>query len=146
MLKEERQQIILKEVEVHNRVLLTDLAEQLEVSVDTVRRDVKTLDRKQKLGARDIALIRLDQIFPFPHKEIRKILKKYHNNMLTLWVQEEPENMGGWNFVRSRIASLVQKHIKYIGREAAASPATGFHNIYKSQQAAILEEAVGPAP
>ena len=49
MLKEERQQIILKEVEVHNRVLLTDLAEQLEVSVDTVRRDVKALDRKQKL-------------------------------------------------------------------------------------------------
>ena len=49
MLKEERQQIILKEVEVHNRVLLTDLAEQLEVSVDTVRRDVKELDRSQKL-------------------------------------------------------------------------------------------------
>lgn len=49
MLKEERQRIILKEVEVHNRVLLADLAEQLEVSVDTVRRDVKALDRKQKL-------------------------------------------------------------------------------------------------
>ena len=49
MLKEERQRRILNEVEVHNRVLLTDLAEQLEVSVDTVRRDVKELDRKQKL-------------------------------------------------------------------------------------------------
>ncbi|MDX1332959.1 MAG: DeoR/GlpR family DNA-binding transcription regulator [Robiginitalea sp.] len=49
MLKEERQRIILNEVEVHNRVLLSDLAEQLEVSVDTVRRDVKELDRAQKL-------------------------------------------------------------------------------------------------
>jgi 2-oxoglutarate dehydrogenase E1 component len=51
--------------------------------------------------------------------------------------------MGGWNFVRTRLASLVHKHIKYIGRESAASPATGFQNIYKRQQNAIIDEAVG---
>ena len=51
--------------------------------------------------SRDIALIRLDQIFPFPEKEIIRILKKYRNNMLTLWVQEEPENMGAWYYIRN---------------------------------------------
>ncbi|MFA9435076.1 MAG: 2-oxoglutarate dehydrogenase E1 component [Deltaproteobacteria bacterium] len=99
--------------------------------------------RRQDLKATDIGIIRLEQFYPFPEQQLEKVIAQYNRANEWCWVQEEPENMGGWNFVRSRIASLVQKHIKYIGREAAASPATGFHNIYKSQQEAILEEAVG---
>jgi 2-oxoglutarate dehydrogenase E1 component len=95
------------------------------------------------MKATDIGIIRLEQFYPFPEQQLEKVIAQYDRANEWCWVQEEPENMGGWNFVRSRIASLVQKHIKYIGREAAASPATGFHNIYKSEQAAILEEAVG---
>ncbi len=64
------------------------------------------LARKQKLGARDIALVRLDQIFPFPKKEIDRILKKYRNNMLTLWVQEEPENMGAWYHIKNALKDI----------------------------------------
>jgi 2-oxoglutarate dehydrogenase E1 component len=99
--------------------------------------------RRQDLQATDTGIIRLEQFYPFPEQQLERIIAQYNQANEWCWVQEEPENMGGWNFVRSRIASLVQKHIKYIGREAAASPATGFHNIYKRQQAAILEEAVG---
>ena len=62
MLKEERQRIILREVEVHNRVLLTDLAEKLEVSVDTVRRDVKELDAIQKLKSTPMLMLASAQV------------------------------------------------------------------------------------
>jgi 2-oxoglutarate dehydrogenase E1 component len=99
--------------------------------------------RRKDLKATDIGIIRLEQFYPFPKQQLEKVIAQYDKVHEWCWVQEEPENMGGWNFVRSRIASLVQKHIKYIGREAAASPATGFHNIYKREQAAILEKAVG---
>jgi 2-oxoglutarate dehydrogenase E1 component len=102
--------------------------------------------RRQDLKNTDISIIRLEQFYPFPHKQLEDVIAKYSRAKEWYWVQEEPKNMGGWNFVRSRLASLVHKHIKYVGREDAASPATGFHNIYKRQQAAIIEEAIGPPP
>ena len=102
--------------------------------------------RRQDLKSTDISILRLEQFYPFPHKQLEEVIAKYGRVKEWYWVQEEPENMGGWNFVRSRLASLVHKHIKYVGREEAASPATGFRNIYNRQQAAIIEEAVGPPP
>jgi 2-oxoglutarate dehydrogenase E1 component len=99
--------------------------------------------RRQDLKASDISIIRLEQFHPFPDKQLEEVITKYGRPEEWCWVQEEPENMGGWDFVRSRLAALLQKHIKYIGREGAASPATGFHNIYRRQQEAIIEEAVG---
>jgi 2-oxoglutarate dehydrogenase E1 component len=104
------------------------------------------LQRRQDLKKTDISIIRLEQFYPFPHEQLEEVIDKYGQVKEWYWVQEEPENMGGWNFVRSRLAALVHKHIKYIGRREAASPATGFHNIYRKQQAAIIEEAVGPPP
>ena len=51
--------------------------------------------------------------------------------------------MGGWNFVRGYLQEALNKEVRYLGRKAAASPATGYHSIYKSEQAAIVEEAIG---
>jgi len=102
--------------------------------------------RRQDLKSTDISIIRLEQFYPFPHKQLEEVIAKYGRVNEWYWVQEEPENMGGWNFVRSRLASLLHKHIKYVGREEAASPATGFRNVYNRQQAAIIEDAVGPPP
>lgn len=101
------------------------------------------LQRRQDLKASDICIVRLEQFYPFPEKQLEEVIAKYTHGKEWLWVQEEPENMGGWSFVRPRLAALVHKHIRYIGRKEAASPATGFHAIYKSQQAAIIDEAVG---
>ncbi|UCE82008.1 MAG: 2-oxoglutarate dehydrogenase E1 component [Deltaproteobacteria bacterium] len=100
--------------------------------------------RRQDIKASDIGIVRLEQLYPFPEMQLEEVIAKYTRAKEWFWVQEEPENMGGWSFVRSRLAGLVQKHIKYIGRKEAASPATGFHSIYKDQQAAIIDEAVGP--
>jgi 2-oxoglutarate dehydrogenase E1 component len=102
--------------------------------------------RRRQVEASDIAIVRLEQFYPFPEAHLGELMGSYAGAKEWCWVQEEPENMGGWNFVRSRLASLAGRHLRYIGRAAAASPATGFHSIYKSQQAAIVDEAVGPAP
>ena len=62
-------------------------------------------------------------------------------------MQEEPKNMGGWQFAKDRLESIVGKPLEYIGRKAASSPATGFPAIYKQQQSAILDQAMGrPSP
>lgn len=95
------------------------------------------LARKQKLGARDIALVRLDQIFPFPKKEIDRILLKYRNNMLTLWVQEEPENMGAWYHIRN---AMKDKELIPVTRQPSGSPATGLFKLHEISQNEIIDK------
>ena len=81
------------------------------------------IERREKEGAEDIAIVRLEQLYPFPKKQVDAILKKYSKAKNYLFVQEEPENMGPWRFVDNHLRTL---NLKYIGRDAAASPATGF--------------------
>jgi 2-oxoglutarate dehydrogenase E1 component len=104
------------------------------------------LHRRGELKAEGLALVRLEQLHPFPRRELEEIAGRYGEAKEWCWVQEEPENMGAWQFVRPRLAALVHQHIRYIGRRPAASPAPGFHNIYKMQQEAVISEAVGPKP
>ena len=99
----------------------------------------------QKIKLRkDIAIIRLEQLHPFPDKQLNKILNKYSEAEI-IWVQEEPENMGGWQFIKPRLESLTKQPLTYVGREPAASPATGFPAIFKQEQNWIIEKAVGRA-
>ncbi len=95
------------------------------------------LARKQKLGVKDIALVRLDQIFPFPEKEVKRLLKKYHNNMLTLWVQEEPENMGAWYYIRN---AMKKTEIIPVTRQPSGSPATGLFKLHEISQTEIIDK------
>jgi 2-oxoglutarate dehydrogenase E1 component len=104
------------------------------------------LQRREEVKAAGLALVRLEQLHPFPKKELEKLVGWYGEAREWCWVQEEPENMGAWSFVRPRLAGLVHKHIRYIGRKAAASPSPGFRNIYRIQQEAVISEAVGPKP
>src|SRR5690606_4937795 len=91
------------------------------------------IERREKEDTNDIAFIRLEQLYPFPKKQIDEILKKYSKAKEFLFVQEEPENMGPWRFVDKNLRSL---NLKYVGRDEAASPATGF----AKRHAAELEE------
>jgi 2-oxoglutarate dehydrogenase E1 component len=87
------------------------------------------IEQREKENANDIAFIRLEQLYPFPQKQIQVILDKYKNAKEFIWVQEESENMGAWRFVDYNLRKL---NLKYVGREEAASPATGFmkrHNM-----------------
>ena len=93
------------------------------------------IERREKDGCSDITFIRLEQLYPFPQKQIDVILKKYNKATEYLFVQEEPENMGPWRFVDNNLRSL---KLKYIGREAAASPATGFAKRHAMENEEIM--------
>jgi 2-oxoglutarate dehydrogenase E1 component len=99
--------------------------------------------RSQAVGKQDAAIVRLEQFYPFPEAALRKITKRYAKVQDWVWVQEEPANMGGWQFVRPRLEALLKRKVTYIGRAAAASPATGFPKIYRRQQDTIIDNAVG---
>jgi 2-oxoglutarate dehydrogenase E1 component len=89
------------------------------------------------------AILRLEQFYPFPFEKMRQIVDRYRDAKEWFWVQEEPENMGGWNFARGYLEEAVGKELHYVGRKAAASPAAGYHSIFKREQAAIVDQAWG---
>ncbi len=100
-------------------------------------------ERREALKAYDIAMVRVEQLYPFPQKGLQKIIEKYKNAGEWVWVQEEPENMGAWSFIEPHLRKMTGKDILYIGRKASASPATGFANIYGKEQAGITDKAIG---
>ena len=102
------------------------------------------LQRREELATAKVAIIRLEQYYPFPEQQMSEVLKHYPKAADWLWVQEAPENMGGWSFVRPRLEALIGKPLTYVGRKPSASPATGFPAIYKAEQAALSDQAVGP--
>jgi 2-oxoglutarate dehydrogenase E1 component len=106
------------------------------------------LAARREAGADDVAIISLEQIYPFPEITLPKILAPYRNADL-VWCQEEPANMGAWTFVDRRIERLLTKldgaakRPHYVGRDSAASPATGLAKVHAQQQAALVREALG---
>ncbi len=107
------------------------------------------IDAREKAGNNEVVFIRVEQLYPFPAKTLAKILKKYKNKPEFIWCQEEPKNMGAWNTVRNyidRTLEIIQSKrdkIKYVGRKASATTATGNLNKHLAQQKEILEKVVG---
>jgi 2-oxoglutarate dehydrogenase E1 component len=105
------------------------------------------LEERRKRDIKDIALVRLEQFYPFPEKNIKTAIEAYKNAEL-VWCQEEPENNGGWTFVDRRLEAVLTsldgkaKRPVYIGRKAAASPATGLAKVHAAEQAALVDEAL----
>ena len=91
-----------------------------------------------------MAIVRLEQFYPFPAEAIRATFAKYPNFTQLAWAQEEPRNMGGWNFVEFRLENLLREDRRpiYVGRSASASPATGSYSIHQKEQAQIVNEAL----
>jgi 2-oxoglutarate dehydrogenase E1 component len=106
------------------------------------------LEERRKQGTKDVAILRLEQFYPFPEKALAEALKPYAHAEL-IWCQEEPRNMGGWSFVNPLIEEVLEaikaKHTrpKYAGRPAAASPACGYYKIHNKEQQALVEQALG---
>jgi 2-oxoglutarate dehydrogenase E1 component len=92
----------------------------------------------------DIAIIRLEQFYPFPAAKLRETIAAYSNASEAVWVQEEPMNMGGWQFVERRIEAVLPDgmRLRYIGRPASASPATGSYAIHELEQSKLVREAL----
>lgn len=93
------------------------------------------LKRKQELDVKDIALVRIEQLHPFPTDEVKKIIRKYSRNMLTLWVQEEPENMGAWYYIQNQ---MKEYDIIPVTRQPSGSPATGLFKLHEIGQEEII--------
>jgi 2-oxoglutarate dehydrogenase E1 component len=115
----------------------TDIPEVRRVVFCTGKIYFDLLEKKEEFNARDIALVRLEQLHPFPEKKIAKILKKYRNNLLTLWVQEEPENMGAWYYIQHKMRKY---NIIPVTRMPSGSPAVGLYKIHEIQQKEIIEK------
>ena len=104
------------------------------------------LEAREKLKKDDVILIRIEQLYPFPVKSLVKEIKMYKNKANFYWCQEEPKNMGAWFSVRDYIQWTLDyigannNQISYIGRDTAASPATGYAKRHLSQQKEIIEK------
>ncbi|MDE2346826.1 MAG: hypothetical protein KGL13_10215, partial [Gammaproteobacteria bacterium] len=92
----------------------------------------------------DIALVRLEQLYPFPHEEYADIIQRYSQARDIVWCQEEPQNQGAWYEIRHRLQDpLTALHtLRYVGRPASASPAAGYAQLHKQQQAALISAAL----
>ena len=101
------------------------------------------IGERQKQPRSSTAIVRLEQFYPFPLEALKQVAGRYHDAKEWFWVQEEPKNMGGWDFVRRHLQDATGKEMHYLGRKPAASPATGYHSVHKSEQAAIVAEAMG---
>lgn len=106
------------------------------------------LEERENADINDVVLIRLEQYYPFPEELLSNEIAKYKNVKEVVWCQEEPENMGAWNFVDRRLEkSILDANIKvsrptYVGRKAAASPAAGYAKKHVKEQKTLIDEAL----
>ena len=99
------------------------------------------LERKEKDRRGDVALVRVEQLYPLRTDLLGEALAAFGHAESFTWVQEEPANMGGWDFMRHNLAVLSKKEPRYVGRPAAPAPATGSHRLHKEEQEKIVKEA-----
>ncbi|WP_092176167.1 2-oxoglutarate dehydrogenase E1 component [Cyclobacterium xiamenense] len=98
------------------------------------------IEMREKEKVTDVAIIRLEQLHPLPKKQLLEAIQSYGKNTETVWVQEEPENMGYWAFIVRNLFKELPMDV--IARKASASPATGYHKVHLEEQKQILEKAL----
>jgi 2-oxoglutarate dehydrogenase E1 component len=101
--------------------------------------------KREEQGNDDVAIIRVEQLYPFPHKAFAAEIKKYPNLADVVWCQDEPQNQGAWFFVQHYIHENMQdgQKLGYSGRAASASPAVGYSHLHQEQQKALVDGAFG---
>jgi 2-oxoglutarate dehydrogenase complex dehydrogenase (E1) component-like enzyme len=98
---------------------------------------------RKRLNASRTAILRVEQYYPFPGALLRQHLEAFQQAQDVRWVQEEPANMGAWSFMEPRLRPMLRsgQRLRYVGRPASASPATGSHTVYEMERALMLREA-----
>jgi 2-oxoglutarate dehydrogenase E1 component len=101
--------------------------------------------KREEKKAGDVAIIRVEQLYPFPHKAFAAEIKKYAKATELVWCQDEPQNQGAWFFIQHNIHEnmLDGQKLGYAGRAASASPAVGYSHLHQDQQKALLDAAFG---
>jgi 2-oxoglutarate dehydrogenase E1 component len=131
----------------------TVIPENKELKADKVKRVVACsgkvyydlVKRREESGHDDTAIIRVEQLYPFPHKAFATELKKFPNATDVVWCQDEPQNQGAWFFVQHYIHENMAdgQKLGYAGRAASASPAVGYSHLHQEQLKALLDAAFG---
>jgi 2-oxoglutarate dehydrogenase E1 component len=105
------------------------------------------LAHRKELNRKDVAIVRVEQLYPFPKQELASLLEAYAPNTRIVWVQDEPENMGAWPFLRLRFGErLLGRHpLSGVCREESASPATGSAHSHRLEQQELLDRAFAPS-
>jgi 2-oxoglutarate dehydrogenase E1 component len=98
---------------------------------------------RQERGVQGVALVRLEQFYPFQPEPLQDLVALYGSKVQWLWAQEEPANMGAWSFLKDRLAEVVGKALRYVGRAEDAAPAVGSHRQHEQEQQRIVAEALG---
>ena len=107
--------------------------------------ELRELRRQHELD--HIAIVRLEQLYPFPYQEMREVIEQYPKLKEVIWCQEEPRNQGAWYTSRHRMARVISEYnpkleIAYAGREPSAAPAAGYMALHLAQQEALLHAAL----
>jgi 2-oxoglutarate dehydrogenase E1 component len=104
-------------------------------------------EERRTRGLNNIAIIRLEQLYPFPHEDFENCLLQYMNVKTITWCQEEPMNQGAWYSSQHHIRRVLNEHfpeiwLEYAGREASAAAAAGYPALHMSQQQKFIDEAL----
>ena len=138
--------------ELSNGVFHNVIDEIDEIDTATVRRVVMCsgkvyydlLEQRRKDEKNDVAIVRVEQLYPFPHAEIGEVVKRYSHVKDWVWCQEEPQNQGAWYCSQHHFWSSIPAGAKltYAGRDASSSPAVGYMSVHSKQQKALVEDAL----
>jgi len=135
------------------QTVIPDNSEAVAKKADKVKRVVACsgkvyydlVKKREEKGHDDVAILRIEQLYPFPHKAFSAELKRYPNATDVVWCQDEPQNQGAWFFVQHYLHENMTEGQKlgYSGRAASASPAVGYSHLHVEQQKALVEGAFG---
>ncbi len=102
------------------------------------------LEERRNRNINDIAIIRVEQLYPFPYEELKSIMAEYSNSSTVVWCQEEPKNQGAWFSIHHRLLDCLAKNqtVSYAGRPASAAPAAGYPALHQQQQVDLVNEAL----
>lgn len=102
------------------------------------------LEKRRQEKITDVAILRIEQLYPFPEEAFEKLFKPYAHAKEVIWCQEEPQNQGAWPTIQCLLENFIGKgqKLRYAGRPASASPAVGYHAVHEKEQKELVAEAL----
>lgn len=106
---------------------------------------IDLLSHESRMRNEDTAIVRVELLYPFPERSLKKVLERYTNAREIIWVQEEPHNMGAWSYIAPHLKQLLGEsaNVRVIARPDRSSPAAGFWDIHSAEQEQLIAEAAG---
>ncbi len=129
---------------INDKMALTHAGDIRKVLLCMGKVAIDLLSHEKRTQAEDVAIVRIEQLYPFPEQELQNVLSNYPQVQEVVWVQEEPRNMGAWSYLSSRLTPLIGTDValNVIARPERASPASGFMDLFLAEQEWILTQAL----